>query len=208
MAFIDQQIIEPNENYQTSIEDLFRPMLESMKAGDLAFFEDNHTKCAFYFGLSVQCARTNHIKGSRLLMKGQDFERYMRVANLLIHIMATDVGHSLIGDYERHAVVLLDNASEVPFVTADQPLINLSANPKEFKPPAKFDLYCPLSPTKAMILLESESTHVPRDRSVSSEQAHLYNLHMAAHSFRQVYSTSEKELKAIKVELTAFLSCF
>jgi hypothetical protein len=54
MAFIDQQIIEPNENYQTSIEDLFRPMLESMKAGDLAFFEDNHTKCAFYFGLSVQ----------------------------------------------------------------------------------------------------------------------------------------------------------
>jgi hypothetical protein len=31
-----------NENYRSSIEDLFQPILESMKAGDLTFFDDPH----------------------------------------------------------------------------------------------------------------------------------------------------------------------
>jgi Terminase small subunit len=93
-------------------------------------------------------------------------------------------------------------------VTADQPVINISTNPKEFKLPAKFELYYPLSATKAMMLLESESVHLHRNRSVSGQQAHLYNLHMAAHSFRQVYSNSTAELEAIRVELAALLSCF
>jgi hypothetical protein len=73
---------------------------------------------------------------------------YMRIANILTHIMATNVGRSLIEDHERYRIVLLDNATEIRFLTADQPVINLSANPKNFDPPAKFELYYPLSPTK------------------------------------------------------------
>lgn len=208
MALIEQQIIELNENYHMSIENLFQPIIEYLKAGDLTFLEDNDNKYAFYFGLSVQYNRTNHIKGSRIEMKEKDFERYMRVANLLTHIMAVNVGRSLIGSHGRHTIALLDNASDVPFVTADQPVINISANPKEFKPPAKFELYYPLSPTKAMMLLQPDSVHLPTNLSVSGEQAHLYNLHMAAHSFRQVYSNSISELESINSELNAFLSCF
>lgn len=207
-AVIDQQIIELNENYHTSIEELFLPILESMQAGDLSFLDDQQTRFAFYYGLSVQYARTNHIKGSRIVMKQEDLERYKRIANLLTHIMAVNVGHSLIGNHQNQTIMLLDNTSEVSFVTADQPVINISANPKEYKPPAKFELYYPLSPTKAVMLLEAESDHLPRDRSVTGEQAHLYNLHMAAHSFRQVYSNSQAELEAINAELPAFLSCF
>ena len=79
IALIDQQIIEMNENYHTSIEDLFRPIRNSMLAGDLTFLAEK--KYAFYYGLSVQYARTNHIKGSRLLMKKEDFKRYTRIAN-------------------------------------------------------------------------------------------------------------------------------
>jgi hypothetical protein len=43
---------------------------------------------------------------------------------------------------------------------------------------------------------------------MSAEQVHHYNLLMAAHSFRQVYSNSKAELEAINFELPAFLSCF
>ena len=93
-------------------------------------------------------------------------------------------------------------------MTADQPVINLSANPKDFKAPEKFELYYPLSPTKAMMLVELESAHLPRADSVSAEQAHIYNLHMAAHSYHQVYADSKPELEAINAELSAFLSCF
>lgn len=205
---IDQQIVEMNENYHTSIEELFMPILNSMLAGDLEFLTEQEKRYQFYYGLSVQYARTNQVKGNRPWLKEQDFERYTRISNLLTHIMATNVGRSLIGDHERYRVLLLDNTTEIPFVTGDQPVINLSANPAKFDPPEKFELYYPLSPTKAMMLLELESAHLPRGSSVSSGQAHLYNLHMAAHSFRQVYSNSESELEAINLELRAFLSCF
>jgi hypothetical protein len=208
MAIVDQQIVEMNENFHTSIENLFQPILLSMKEGDLTFLEDQQKRNDFYFGLSVQYARTNHVRRGRLSMKEENYERYLRIANILTHIAATNVGCSLAADHENYRVVLLDNATQIPFVTADQPVINLSANPKDFKAPEKFELYYPLSPTKAMMLVELESAHLPRADSVSAEQAHIYNLHMAAHSYMQVYANSRTELEAINAELSAFLSCF
>jgi len=146
MALIDQQIVEMNENYHTSIENLFQPILQSMKEGDLTFLDDQEKRHAFYFGLSVQYSRTNHVKRGRLSMKKENYERYLRIANILTHIMATNVGRSLFGDHGSYRVVLLDNPSTIQFVTADQPVINLSAKPKDFKAPEKFELYHPLIP--------------------------------------------------------------
>jgi hypothetical protein len=48
----------------------------------------------------------------------EDFECYMRIANVLTHIMATNIGRSLIGEHEHHRIVLLDNTTDIPFVTA------------------------------------------------------------------------------------------
>ena len=58
------------------------------------------------------------------------------------------------------------------------------------------------------MLLEPDSAHMPHSLSISAGQVHHYNLLMAAHSFRQVYSNSKAELEAINLELPAFLSCF
>lgn len=134
-------------------------------------------------------------------------ELYTRIANVLTHIMAINVGHSWIGQHDCNQVVTLENTSEIPFATADQPAINLSANPTNFDPPAKFDVYYPLSPTRSLMVLEPNSEHLPHSASISARQAHHYNLLMAAHSFRQVYSNSQAELEAINAELPAFLSC-
>jgi hypothetical protein len=207
-AVIEQQVIELNENYHNSIENLFQPILSSMQVGDLSFLQEQEGRHAFYYGLSVQYARTNHVKGTRLRMKEQAYELYSRIANVLTHIMAINVGHSLAADHERHRVLIVENATATPFVTADQPAINLSASPKNFDPPARFELYYPLSPTRAMMLLELDSAHLPASTSISALQAHQYNLLIAAHSFRQVYSNSKAELEAINSELPAFLSCF
>ena len=76
----------------------------------------------------------------------------------------------------------------MPFVTADQPVINLAANPTNNEPPDKFDLYYPLSPTKAMLLLEPSSDHLPPSSAVTEGYSHIMNLRMAAHSYRQVFA--------------------
>jgi hypothetical protein len=205
IEFLDRQIVELNENYHTSIEHLFQPILKDMKAGDLNFAGEPEKRFAFYFGLSVQYSRTNHIKACREQMSEEKFEYYLRLANLITHMVATNVGHSLMATHEAQHIVLLDNATKIPFVTADQPVINLSASPKNFDPPPKFELYYPLSPTKAMLLLERDSSLEPSSSAVSELQAHYYNLLMAAHSFRQVYSNSRGELEAIQAGLPPFV---
>jgi hypothetical protein len=208
MAKIDWMIVELNENLHTNIEEDFQPHLAAMISGNLNFLEDAKEAAVFYRGLAVQYARTNHIKQTRLVMEPERFERYLRIANPLVHILATNVGLSLYADRKRHEIMLLDNATNVPFVTADQPVINIAAGPKDTTPPVKFELYYPLSPIKAMLLLDPSSDFLPGDSSVSETFVHLYNLRMAAHSYRQVFSTSPRALESVRDELTAYMSCF
>jgi len=141
-------------------------------------------------------------------MDPERFALYLRIANPLVHILATNVGRTLFAERKRHTIMLLDNATNVPFITADQPVINIAAGPKDTTPPVKFELYYPLSATKAMLLLEPSSDFLPGDSSVSETFAYLYNLRMAAHSYRQVFSTSPRALESVRDELTAYMSCF
>jgi hypothetical protein len=98
--------------------------------------------------------------------------------------------------------------SDVPFITADQPAINLCAGPKDFSHPTKFEICYPLSPSKAMLLLETSSDNHPGDPSVSATYVHLCNLGMAAHSYRQMFSSTPEELQHVRQELPGFLGCF
>jgi hypothetical protein len=86
-------------------------------------------------------------------------------------------------------------------------VINLAANPTESVPVERFELYYPLPPAKALLLLDPSSEFLPAASTVSADLAHLYNLRVAAHSYQQVFSDSPEELKAIKPELPAFVSC-
>jgi hypothetical protein len=208
MAKIDRMITELNENLHTSIEEDFQPHLAAMISGRLDFLEDPTQAAVFYRGLAVQYARTNHVKQARLVMDTKRFALYLRIVNPLVHILATNVGRSLFADRKRHTIMLLDNATNVPFITADQPVINIASGPKDTTPPVKFELYYPLSPRKAMLLLEPSSDFLPGDSFVSETLVHLYNLRMAAHSYRQIFSTSPQVLASIRDELTAYMSCF
>jgi len=136
------------------------------------------------------------------------FKLYLRIANPLAHIVATNIGFSLYADRERNTIMLLDNGTNVPFVTADQPVINIAACPRKTKPPERFELYYPLSPTKAMFLLEPSSDFSPGESAVSETFVHLCNLRMAAHSYRQVFSASPRALESVRGGLAAYMSCF
>jgi hypothetical protein len=208
MAEIDRMIIELNENLHTEIEADFQPYLAAMISGTLEFLKDPAQAAVFYRGLMVQFARTNHIKQTRLIMDGERVKRYLRIANPLAHIVAMNVGLSLYADRGQHTIILLENPTSTSFVTADQPVINIAGGPKNTAPPARFELYYPLSPTKAMLLLEPTSDFYPGNPSVSETFVQVSNLRMAAHSFRQVFSNSAGVLESVKKELPAYMSCF
>jgi hypothetical protein len=203
LGHVDGVIREMNENLHTSIEDDFKPSLEAMLAGDLSFYADPAKASVFCRGLAAQYLRTDLVKKARRILRESDFEVFERIANVLVHIYSINLGRSLYIDRDRYKIVLLENASEVPFVTADQPVINIAASPMETKPPEKFELYYPLSPTKAMLLAEPASVNFPRDPSVGAISVNVYNSHMAAHSYRQIYGSTQQVLESLRADLSA-----
>jgi hypothetical protein len=208
IAEADRLIVELNENLHTDIEDQFRPFLDGMIAGDISFLTDVAKTAVFYWCLAVQYARTNHVKQVDRLPSDRA-AMYRRLANPLVHMVATNVGCSLFVDRERYSLVLLQNSSSTPFVTADQPIINIACPPNnDLEVPTKFELYYPLSPTKAMLLLEPGSGNQPSTTAISETAARQYNLRLAAHANRQVLATSATVLEEIRRELPVYLSCF
>jgi hypothetical protein len=204
---VDTMIREMNENLHTSIEDEFKPSLEAMLNGDLSFYADGPKAAVFCRGLAAQYLRTDLIKNARRVLRESEFKLFERIANVLVHIYSINLGRSLYIGRDRYKIVLLENASAVPFVTADQPVINIAASPAETTPPEKFELYYPLSPAKAMLLVEPSSANFPRDLSVGEISVNVYNAHMTAHSYQQIYGSTRQVLEPLRTNFSAIRGC-
>ncbi len=176
-----------------------------MIEGDISFLNQSDTRAQFYGGLNVQYTRTKFVRGIMGAMPRERFDQYMRLSNLLVIILALNVGASMFGDAHSRIPYLLENKSTVPFVTADQPIINLAANPTNMDPVERFELYYPLSPTRALLLLEPKSRFIPKSLRVTEQGARRFNLRIAANSYRQVFSNLRDELEAVNRELPDFI---
>jgi len=90
---------------------------------------------------------------------------------------------------------LLDNDTDTPFITADQPIINLEAT-HTGKPPDRLEFFYPLSPRRAMLLLELLTRQ--NDFPISAVSVNHYNMMMVQNSYEQVFSNSEEYLSSIR----------
>jgi hypothetical protein len=204
LAAIDRDIAEANENFHTTIEESFQPYLQSLQDGDLTFLSKDKDAVLFYRGLGVQYMRTNHRRRIELMMTPESRVQYEQTANVLTHIFAVNIGYSLFNDHPRLKLLLMDNPTEVPFVTADQPVINIAAKLKETGAPTKFEGYYPVSPTRALLIVEPDSEFLPKNLTLSALEAHFWNLRIASRAYRQIFAKSPRELEMIKADLQAF----
>jgi hypothetical protein len=187
-----------NENYHASIERRFWPYLASIRRRDFSFYEDPLKAGEFLHGLSVQYLRTKTVKDRVSRNVELVFEDIERVWDLLSHIYGVVMGASIFADRRRFKIVVLENDTEVPFITSDQPIINMLSDPKDFSSPTRMELYYPLSPSQAMLFLE-KSTPVPEiSLHVSIDEAHRYNRMMLDHSGLRIFSNSEEYLLFLK----------
>lgn len=193
---IDVAIANLDEDYHTSIENRFRRFLDQMRTGDVSFYDDDHSLIDFFHGFSVQYLRTKALRERIIADVSVLFEDMRRVWPLLSHIYAVTMGGSLYLTRRQYKIVLLDNHTAAPFITSDQPIINLHGNLREKKPPERMELYYPLSPNKAMLYLEKDSP--TPNQLLSMNEAHAYNVLIARHAGRQIFANSEDYLKLIQ----------
>jgi hypothetical protein len=198
MRLVNVAIANLNENYHTAIENDFRPYLDSMLAGDASFYEDDQSAMTFLHALSVQNLRTKAVKDRMIeRVKTGPWEMNERVWPIMSHMAAAAIGGSFFVERKKFKIVLLDNHTDVPFITSDQPIINLLSNPTDRQGPERAEFYYPLSPTKAMLYLEKANPAHSVSRALSIDEAHSYNILIAEHSGRRIFSNSEEYLGII-----------
>jgi hypothetical protein len=193
---LDRIIREGEESLHQTIEDKLLIFIRKMLAGDTSFYSDNEQAAKFLHAICVQYTRTKEIRESAAQLIGESFKGcdVRRMMSVLAPLTAMAVGLSLYSDRENFDLVLLENETNTPFITADQPIINLHHS-LNGKPPLKFELYYPLSPSKAMLLVEKGSPH---NRLPGSVSINNYNVMMLKNSCEQVFSNSGEYLNSLK----------
>lgn len=185
------------EDYHASIERKFWPYLDLIKARNFSFIKDMNRAIEFFFGFSIQYMRTKAVKERAIKRANVLFDDVERVWDLLSYITAVEMGRSLFADRRNFQILVLDNDTKVPFVTSDQPIVNIRSDAASFSPPEKIELYYPLSPTQAMLYLENATPTAGIVQSVSIDEAHRYNMLMLDHRAFRVFSNSEEYLSLL-----------
>ena len=189
---IDTYLTNSGEEIQTKIEEIGLQFLQCMNARDLSFYLDEHKCVDFMLFISVQYVRTNTIKSNLLareaLPKSIDFDAVWAIAQ---YILATNMSLSLYMDRREYQLVLIENRTDVPFITTDQPLINLrdthSSKTDEVK---ELEIYYPLSPTLAMLLSQAPSVSLQPN---TTEVVKLNSL-MVEKANQQIFGPSEESI--------------
>jgi hypothetical protein len=187
-----------NENYHAAIEKDFWPYLEVIKNRDFEFYETPDKVAEFLHGLFVQYMRTKAVKERGCQIKSNLFDDMERVWDVLSYILAIESSAGFFMKRKEFKIIVLDNNTQVPFITSDQPIINMLTAGTSLEAPERIELYYPLSPTQAMLYLEKSTSVAGINTNISMDEAHRYNMMMLDHSAFRVFSNSDEYLRCLK----------
>jgi len=191
-----------DENYHESIEHDLQYSIGCMLSGSTEFFSDVSMAGSFLRALALFSLRTKKrreaMKRIRTPIPGVDIDR---VCGPMIHMLAINIGGSLLVDRARFRIVLLQNETRLPFITSDQPVINIHENRDSRGTPLEVEWYIPLSPKRAMLYLLAENAPTDKIKRISEVEAQSYNAFMVKHHHDQVFANSRECLSRIALHV-------
>ncbi len=102
-------------------------------------------------------------------------------------------------------ISLLHNPHNIPFLTSDQPVVNIAAT--EDEEPEDLELYYPLSPHLALLVAPAQNgLETTENREMSEFQTEIFNNHLIRRSHQQLYCNPEaaKVLEGLSVRKRDF----
>lgn len=186
------------EELHTSIEDSAKEILSDLRDGNKVNWTDENT-INFLFFMMNQFMRTRRQKVIYMNSIAGDEDRRLkflpnwcpdRTWNIQAIILATNIGFSIYRDIENYSFDVLENNTPAPFITGDQPILNLG------NPITEQDLwmYYPLSPNRCLILQPKDNR---KYSSLDLKDINFLNAKIYNEAFEQVYSHDEVCLKKI-----------
>lgn len=107
-------------------------------------------------------------------------------------MFAFNIGMSLFLERKQRKLVLLDNNTDVPFITGDQPIINMRGD--GMRPPTELCFYYPVSPRSALLLTEANEQPAFSSASLTAAQVGELNQEMFRASHSQLFGQSKDSL--------------
>jgi hypothetical protein len=186
------------DNQHTVIERNFAPLLARSLAGDFSWYESGEDCIRFCNFVAAQALRTRGVKertvGRLKERMGMDVSR---IWDILALIYGFDIGCALFLARKKRRLIAVRNDTSVPFITGDQPVVNLHGNRET--PPEMASLYYPISPRLALYLGEPDEVppEIPFEAMTATGASYL-NLRIAVASHAQVYARTPDLLTAVQ----------
>jgi len=180
------------ERFHGATEDRGLPLIDALRLGDTSFYAEEAGWMGFIDYITHQYFRTAKLRNAMLAIENPLPHDMRRTWPIEAFIYATNLASSLVRQRRDYRIVLLRNLSAIPFITGDQPVINLLGIEVE-----ELDIYYPLQPDLAMIFTSSKARY-PLDRvDVGQISVESYNHRIYGKSDTQIYGNDPTYLKAL-----------
>lgn len=184
------------EEVHMRVENAGMSGLHKIQSGNVSFLleDKDESKEAedFILYLCFQYFRTKKIKENVKKGLGKEaliFTDFDSAFNLIVLILSTRLMDNLINRIENKEFncYLLENISEIPFITGDQPVINTYARLDENIEISDLEFYYPISPIKSLLITKEQIC----DNKCSIEKVKKYNDMIESQSLEFIFANDE-----------------
>ncbi|EPY6938842.1 MULTISPECIES: DUF4238 domain-containing protein [Enterobacterales] len=190
------------ENLHASHEKSVLPILSELADEQLDILQDKQQMIEFMMFLGHQIARTKAFRDGVLRAQPRRNIVEIEVADAMTHawwflsyMFGMNIGFSLYSSRHDTRHALLVNDTEHPFITSDQPIVNVHAciSETEFSAPEHADFYYPISPRIAYIICDSKR-FLPGKNQVDEATVTEFNTKVAAQAMVHIIGNTESAI--------------
>lgn len=193
------------ENLHTAYESSAGKTISLLINRDLSCLDDMKQLTAFCNYLGHQFARTKPFRDIALLVMSKDDSEQAKLVHristecwwFISHMLGQNLGYLMFVSRKEDNYCLLLNETTQPFITSDNPVINVHKGlTNDMTPPEddQLDLYYPLSPTIAIMI--SCSHRFPSGESILTlDDVNELNIKIAKEAYVNIFGCTEESLK-------------
>lgn len=194
------------ENLHASHEKEALPVLTALADEQADVLQDKQHMIEFMMFLGHQISRTKTFRDSVIKALSRRNSMEIEIADAMVHawwflsyMFGMNIGFSLYAGRHNARHALLVNDTRVPFITSDQPVVNVHScvSETEFSTPEHADLYYPISPRIAYIICDSE--RFMRGKNELDEATVVeFNTKVAAGAMVHIIGDTENAIRPFK----------
>lgn len=189
------------EDLHMKIEKAGLKFLDKLYNKDVSFYDNDIERANFLLFIMIQYSRTKKMRDAISSIDGKGHIDFKNAWNVIVFIMSTSVGTRIFNEKSKWELKILDNKTSIPFITSDQPIINIYAKNTKIENTKlsddEFELYYPVSPVLAVVLKKKGKAFIDYN-TLNDVTINYLNVKMQNESHLQVFSNTESYLNIIK----------